>query len=88
MKVTYELNHMASTNKCKVKDSLVNRLIALNNKANTLSPALLHSEKARAAVQERRQELYVEIKRHRAKGHNGKPCPARLYHAGSSTHSL
>ena len=87
MKVTYELNHMASTNKCKVKDSLVNRLIALNNKANTLSPALLHSEKARAAVQERRQELYVEIKRHRAKGHDGKSCPAvrrewSPYHAG------
>jgi hypothetical protein len=67
---------MTSGNKCKVKDDLVNQLIALNNKLNTLSPALLHSEQARAEVQERRESLYVEIKRHRAKGHEGKPCPA------------
>jgi hypothetical protein len=64
-------------NKCDVKDDLVNQLIALNNKLNTLSPALLHSEQARAEVQERRASLYVEIKRHRAKGHEeGRPCPA------------
>jgi hypothetical protein len=31
---------MTSGNKCKVKDNLVNQLIALNNKLNTLSPAL------------------------------------------------
>jgi hypothetical protein len=67
---------MTSGNNCKVKDSLVNQLIALNNKLNTLSPALLHSEQARAEVQERREILYVEIKRHRAKGHEGNPCPA------------
>ena len=67
---------MTSENKCNVKDDLVNQLIALNNKLNTLSPALLHSEQARAEVQERRESLYVEIKRHRAKGHEGKPCPA------------
>jgi hypothetical protein len=67
---------MISGNKCKVKDDLVNQLTALNNKLNTLSPAWLHSEQARAEVQERREELYVEIKRHRAKGHEGKPCPA------------
>jgi hypothetical protein len=70
------INHMTSRNKCNVKDDLVNQLIALNNKLNTLSPALLHSEQARAQVQERRASLYVEIKRHRAKGHEGKPCPA------------
>ena len=67
---------MASANKCKVKDNLVNEIIALNSKLNTLSPAFLHSEQARALVQERRENLYVEIKRHRAKGHEGKPCPA------------
>ena len=67
---------MTSGNKCKVKDELVNQVIALNNKLNTLSPALLHSEQARAEVQERRESLYVEIERHRAKGHEGKPCPA------------
>ena len=67
---------MTSGNNCKVKDGLVNQLIALNNRLNTLSPALLHGEQARAEVQERRESLYVEIKRHRAKGHEGKPCPA------------
>ena len=70
------IDQMTSGNKCNVKDDLVNQLITLNNKLNTLSPALLHSEQARAEVQERRESLYVEIKRHRAKGHEGKPCPA------------
>jgi hypothetical protein len=77
---------MASANKCKVKDRLVDRLIALNDKLNTLSPALLRGEQARAEVQERRLKLYVDIKLHRAKGHSGKPCPGIqrvLYHAGS-----
>jgi hypothetical protein len=67
---------MTSGNKCKVKDDLVNQLITLNDKLNTLSPALLHSEQARAEVQERRESLHVEIKQHRAKGHEGRPCPA------------
>ena len=67
---------MSSGNKCNVKDDLVNQLIALNNKLNTLSPALLHNAQARAEVQERRESLYVQIKQHRAKGHEGKPCPA------------
>lgn len=67
---------MTSENKCKVKDDLVNEIIALNSKLNTLSPTFLHSQQARAEVQERRESLYVEIKRHRAKGHEGKPCPA------------
>ena len=59
-----------------MKDDLVNRLIVLNNKVNTLSPTFLHDQEARAEVQERREALYVEIKWHRAKGHDGKPCPA------------
>jgi hypothetical protein len=67
---------MTSGNKCNVKDDLVNQLIALNDKLNTLSPALLHGEQARAEVQAQRESLYVEIKQHRAKGHEGKPCPA------------
>ena len=67
---------MTSVNQCQVKDDLVNQLIALNDKLNTLSPALLHSEHAREEVQRQRENLYVEIKRHRAKGHQGKPCPA------------
>ena len=68
--------HMTSGNECKVKEDLVNQLIALNNKLNTLSPDLLRSEQGRAEVQERRESLYIEIKHHRAKGHEGKPCPA------------
>jgi hypothetical protein len=67
---------MTSVNQCPVKDDLVNQLIALNDKLNTLSPALLHSEQAREEVQQQRENLYVEIKRHRVKGHQGKPCPA------------
>ena len=67
---------MTSGNKCKVKDDLVNQLIALNNNLNALSTVFLHSQQARAEVQERRESLYVDIKRHRAKGHEGKPCPA------------
>jgi hypothetical protein len=37
-------DHMTSGDTCKVKDDLVNQLITLNNKLNTLSPDLLHSE--------------------------------------------
>jgi hypothetical protein len=70
---------MKSGKKCKVKDGLVNQLIALNSKLNTLSPDLLRSEQERAEVQERRESLQIEIKRHRAKGHDGKPCPAARY---------
>lgn len=60
----------------KVKDALVNRLITLNDKLNSLSPAFLHSQGDRAEVQLLRETLHVEIKRHKAKGHDGKPCPA------------
>jgi hypothetical protein len=43
---------------------------------------LLHSEQGRAEVQEKREVLYVEIKRHRKTGHEGKPCPAVQYLKG------
>jgi hypothetical protein len=61
---------------CQVKDELVSQLVALNNKLNLLSPALVHGDKERAEVQQQREHLYAEIKHHRAKGHEGKPCPA------------
>jgi len=61
---------------CKVKDELVSQLIALNNKLNLLSPDLVHGDEERTEVQQRRESLYAEIKHHRAKGHEGKPCPA------------
>ena len=62
--------------KCQVKDELVSRLIALNNKLNLLSPDLVHGDEDRAEVQQQRENLYAEIKQHRAKGHQGKPCHA------------
>jgi hypothetical protein len=61
---------------CQVKDELVSQLIALNKKLNLLSPDLVHGDQERAEVQQRRESLYAEIKHHRAKGHEGKPCPA------------
>jgi hypothetical protein len=61
---------------CHVKDELVSQLIALNNKLNMLSPELVHSDSERAEVQRQRESLYTEIKRHNAKGHAGKGCPA------------
>ena len=61
---------------CHVKDKLVSQLIALNNKLNLLSPDLVHGDKERAEVQERRESLCAESKHHRTKGHEGKPCPA------------
>jgi hypothetical protein len=61
---------------CQVKDELVNQLMALNNKLNLLSPDLVHGDEERAEVQQRRESLHAEIKHHRAKGHEGKPCPA------------
>jgi len=61
---------------CQVKDELVSRLTALNNKLNLLSPALVHGDEERAEVQLERENLYAAIKHHRAKGHDGKPCPA------------
>jgi len=61
---------------CQVKDELVSRLTALNSKLNLLSPDLVHGDEERAEVQQRRESLYAEIKHHRPKGHDGKPCPA------------
>jgi hypothetical protein len=61
---------------CQVKDELVSQLVALNNKLNLLSPDLVHGDEERAEVQQQRENLYSEIKHHRAKGHQGKPCPA------------
>jgi hypothetical protein len=61
---------------CQIKDELVSQLIVLNNKLNLLSPDLVEGEEERAEVQRQRESLYAEIKQHRAKGHEGKPCPA------------
>src|SRR6266853_173599 len=45
--IIMRFDHMTSENNCNVKDDLVNQLIALNNKLNTLNPNWLHSEQAR-----------------------------------------
>jgi hypothetical protein len=67
---------MTSGKQCRVKDNLVNQLTDLNNKLNTLSPALVRGGQERDEIQQRREALYMEIKLHRKKGHQGKPCPA------------
>jgi hypothetical protein len=41
-----------------------------------LSPDLVQGDEERAEVQRKRESLYTEIKQHRARGHEGKPCPA------------
>ena len=61
---------------CQIKDALVNQLIALNNKLNLLSPHVVRSEEERAEVELQRETLFTDLKRHRSKGHDGKPCPA------------
>jgi len=60
---------------CQVKDELVSRLTALNNKLNLLSPDLVHGDEERAEVQQRRENLYAEIKHHRAKGTRRQTVP-------------
>jgi hypothetical protein len=61
---------------CPVDEDLVNRMLALNSKLNLLSPDLVYGQEERAEVQQKREILYNEIKRHRKNGHDGKPCPA------------
>jgi hypothetical protein len=74
-------NHKALVNKCEVKDDLINQLTALNNNLNTLSPAWLHSQQARAVVQERRESLQAEIKRHSTKTKENLVLPPNAYAA-------
>jgi hypothetical protein len=61
---------------CQAKDELVSQLVALNNKLSLLGPDLVHGEEERAEVQPLSENVDTEIKHHRAKGHEGKPCPA------------
>ena len=68
--------HANQEGKCEVKDGLVNQLHALNSKLNLLSPDVVQSAEERAEVEQKRGRLYADIKRHRSKGHDGKPCPA------------
>ncbi len=50
-------------------------IVSLNNKLNLLSPDRVSGEEQLTQVAERREELLIEMKNHRKKGHNGKPCP-------------
>jgi len=54
----------------------VKQLIALNSKLNLLSPDLVQSAEEREEVEQQRGTLCADLKRHRSKGHDGKPCPA------------
>jgi hypothetical protein len=68
---------------CEVRDDLVSRVTVLNEKLNKLSPTRLDSPEpeALAEVHAQRASLFAEMKRHQAKGHDGKPCPAARYPA-------
>src|SRR5258708_36695852 len=55
--IMLRLYHMTSGTHCQVKDDLVNQLIALNNKLNTLCPALLHNDQVQEKVQAHRVNL-------------------------------
>jgi hypothetical protein len=70
---------MAAEKKCRVNNDLVNRLVTLNGKLNTLSPTVVHSSQGRAEVQAQREQLFVEIRQHKTRGHGGKPCPAHSH---------
>jgi hypothetical protein len=67
---------MNAPNGCRIQDDLVSELTSLSNKLNTLSPNWVHDEQERKDIQERREALQIEIKRHRTKGHDGKRCPS------------
>jgi hypothetical protein len=66
---------MTSAKTCPVKDDLVNQLMLLNDKLNSLNPNWVRDEEVRNEIQLRRESLYVEIKRHRKNGHDGQRCP-------------
>ena len=63
------------TMNCQVKDELVSRLVALNNKLNLLSPDLVHGDEERAEVQQQRENLYSEIK-HQGEGTRRQTVPS------------
>lgn len=69
------LPQMTPSNRCSIQDDLVSELAALSTKLNTLSPNWVRSEQAREEIQQRREALQIELKRHRAKGHDGQRCP-------------
>ena len=61
---------------CKAHAEMMDALVALNNKLNLLSPNRVSGREQVERVSERREELLVEIKHHRKKGHDGRPCPS------------
>jgi len=67
---------MKSQNSCRVQAGLISEITALNSKLNALSPHWVRSEQERDEIQKHRETLQVELKRHRAKGHDGNRCPS------------
>jgi hypothetical protein len=61
---------------CKIQRDLVAAIVLLNNKLNLLSPDRVSEYTQVVEIEERRQALLVEMRKHRRKGHKGKPCPA------------
>jgi prefoldin subunit 5 len=61
---------------CKTHTELVDAIQSLNNKLNFLSPERVTGEAQLTKVTEQREALLIEIRQHRKKGHDGRPCPA------------
>jgi hypothetical protein len=63
---------------CQTNNDLVDAIISLNNKLNRLSPSSVSDEGQLAEISEKREALLIEMRQHRKKGHDGRPCPANV----------
>jgi hypothetical protein len=61
---------------CKTYSDLVDAIVVLNNKLNRLSPSYVSGDRPLAEISALRDALLIEMRHHRKKGHDGKPCPA------------
>jgi hypothetical protein len=61
---------------CQTNNDLVEAIVSLNNKLNRLSPDRVSEEGQLAEIAEQREVLLIEMRNHRKRGHDGKPCPA------------
>ena len=61
---------------CRVEKKLMREIATMNDQLNSLSPAWVRDEKERLLIQEKRDILSAELRKHHAKGHEGRRCPA------------
>jgi hypothetical protein len=60
---------------CKKHSHLVDTIQILNSKLNTLSLHRVSDSGQQLQISEQRDSLLNEMRHHRRKGHDGKPCP-------------